>query len=198
MVDTLQSMPMRFLPRTCIFNCIYWILLTEGVSHGMKQHWSWSIAWNRTGSKPLFKPMVTKFTDSHMVKNKSKNKKTLFKFGTVKNNKQQLLFPISISHRPSHGYIPGAMYSNTEDLRSSRAHQQRLHGDTASCHYDNPRCRQWRQKVSNRRLIVLIETVNRSPMNKIKEVFLYVASLMKTSCHGSICTLLALCNGNSR
>ena len=60
-----------------------------------------------------------------------------------------------------------------EDLRSSRAHQQRLHGDTASCHYDNPRCRQWRQKLSNWRLIVFIETVNRSPMNKIKEVFLW-------------------------
>ena len=51
-----------------------------------------------------------------MVKNKSKNKKTLSKFGRVKNNKQQLLFPISVSHRLSHGYIPGAMYSNTEDL----------------------------------------------------------------------------------
>ena len=169
MADTLQSMPMRFLPRTCIFNCIYWILLTEGVSHGMV------IAWNRTGPTPLFKPMVTQFTDSHMVKNKSKNKKTLFKFGTMKNNKQQLLFPISVSHRPSHGYIPGAKYSNTEDLRSSRAHQQRLHGDTARCHYDNPQYRQWRQKLSNRWLIVFIETVNRSSMNKIKEVFLYVA-----------------------
>ena len=45
-----------------------------------------------------------------MVKNKNKNKKTLFKFGTVKNNKQQLLFPISISHRPSHGYIPGYVH----------------------------------------------------------------------------------------
>ena len=45
-----------------------------------------------------------------MVKNKSKNKKTLFKFGTVKNNKQQLLFPISISHRPSNGYIPGYVH----------------------------------------------------------------------------------------
>ena len=67
------------------------------------------IAWNRTGPKPLFKPMVTQFTDSHMVKNKSKNKKILFKFGTVKNNKQQFLFPISVSHRPSHNYIPGAM-----------------------------------------------------------------------------------------
>ena len=51
--------------------------------------------------------MVTQFTDSHVVKNKSKNKTNLIKFGTVKNNKQQLLFPISISHRPSHGYIPG-------------------------------------------------------------------------------------------
>ena len=61
-----------------------------------------------------------------MVKNKSKNKKSLFKFGTMKNNKEQLLFPINISHRSSHGYIPaGAMYTNTEDLRSSRAHQQR-------------------------------------------------------------------------
>ena len=50
--------------------------------------------------------------------------------------------------------ISRAMYTNTEDLRSSRAHQQRLYGDTASCHYDNPRCRQWRQKLSNRRLIV--------------------------------------------
>ena len=55
----------------------------------------------------IYKLMVTQFTDSHMVKNKSKNKKTLFKFGTLKNNKQQLLFPISISHRPNHGYIPG-------------------------------------------------------------------------------------------
>ena len=35
--------------------------------------------------------MVTQFTDSQMVKNRSKNKKTLFKFGTVENNKQQLL-----------------------------------------------------------------------------------------------------------
>ena len=59
-----------------------------------------------------------------MVKNKSKNKKTLFKFGTMKNNKEQLLLPINISHRPSHGYIPAG--ANTEDLRSSRAHQQRL------------------------------------------------------------------------
>ena len=67
------------------------------------------------------------------------------------------------------------MYTNTEDLRSSRAHQQRLHGDTASCHYDNPRRRQWRQKLSNRRLPVFSETVNRSSMKKIKEVFLYVA-----------------------
>ena len=147
MADTLHSMPMRFLPRTC----------------------------NRMGPKPLFKPIVTKFTDSHMVNNKSKNKKTLLKFGTVKNNKQQLLFQISVSHRPSHGYIPGAMYSNTEDIRSSWAHQQRHHGDTASCHYENPRCRQWRQKLSNRGLIVIIETVNRSSMNKIQEVFLYVA-----------------------
>ena len=71
--------------------------------------------------------------------------------------------------------ISRAMYTNTEDLRSSRAHQQRLHGDTASCHYDNPRCRQWRQKLLNRRLIVFIETVNRSSMNEINEVFLYVA-----------------------
>ena len=156
------------------------------------------IAWNRTGRKPLFKPMVTQFTDSHMVKNKSKNKKTLFKFGTVKNNKPQLLFPTSVSHRPSHGYIPGAMYSNTEDLRSSWAHQQRLDGDTASCHYDKARCRQWRQKLSNRRLINFIEKVNRSSMNKIKEVFYMLLFLMKTSCHGSICALLALCNGNSR
>ena len=68
------------------------------------------IAWNRAGPKPLFKPMVTQFTESHMVKNKSKNKKTLFRFGTVKNNKQQLLFPISISHRPRHGYIPGYVH----------------------------------------------------------------------------------------
>ena len=84
------------------------------------------IAWNRAGPKPLFKPMVTRSTDSHMVKNKSKNKKTLFKFGTVKNNKQQLLFPISISHRPSHGYIPMTWsVTNTEDVRSSRARQQR-------------------------------------------------------------------------
>ena len=54
--------------------------------------------------------MVTQFNDAHMVKNKSKNKKTLFKFGAVKNNKQQLLFPISISHRPRHGYIPGYVH----------------------------------------------------------------------------------------
>ena len=56
--------------------------------------------------------MVTQFTDSYMVKNKSKNKKYLFKVVTVKNNKQQLLFPINVSHRPSHGYVPGAMYTN--------------------------------------------------------------------------------------
>ena len=31
------------------------------------------IAWKRAGPKPLFKPMVTQFTDPHMVKNKSKN-----------------------------------------------------------------------------------------------------------------------------
>ena len=43
------------------------------------------IAWNRAGPKPLFKPMVTQFTDSYMVKNMSKNKKTLFQFGTMKN-----------------------------------------------------------------------------------------------------------------
>ena len=111
-------------------------------------------------------------------------------FDTVKNNNQQLLFSISISHRPSHGYIPGL-------CTLTRAHQQRLHGDTASCHYDDPRCRQWRQKLSNRRLIVFIATVNRSSMNKIK-CFYMLLFLMITSCHGSICALLALCNGNSR
>ena len=31
----------------------------------------------QSGTKPLFKPMVTQFTNSHMVKNKSTNKKTL-------------------------------------------------------------------------------------------------------------------------
>ena len=61
----------------------------------------------RAGPKPSIKPMITQFTDSHMDKNKSKNKKTLFKFGTLKNNKQQLLFPIRISHPSSHGYNPG-------------------------------------------------------------------------------------------
>ena len=116
------------------------------------------IAWNRTGPKPLFKPMVTQFTNSYMVKNKSKNKKTLLdKVGREKNNKTAALISISASQRPSHGYVPaGAMYTFPEDLRSSRAQQQRLRGGTASCHYDNPRCHQWRQKLSNRRLTVFI------------------------------------------
>ena len=57
--------------------------------------------------------MVTQFTNSYMVKNKSKNKKTLLdKVGREKNNKTAALISISASQRPSHGYVPaGAMYT---------------------------------------------------------------------------------------
>ena len=48
-----------------------------------------------------------------MVKNKSKNKKTLLdKVGREKNNKTAALISISASQRPSHGYVPaGAIYT---------------------------------------------------------------------------------------
>ena len=87
MADTLQSMPMRFhlhLPKTCICNDILFngrCVPRNGTALVLV------IAWNRTGPKLLFKPVVIQFTDPYMAKNKSKNKKTLFKFGTVNNNK---------------------------------------------------------------------------------------------------------------